>query len=85
MPRKYPPLSYRETVAILTALGFLHKDTRGSHEQWEGTTGGIPRKVTLKVGIDYDDLDIRSHIKQAGVTREAYYGATDRTAKKISK
>jgi predicted RNA binding protein YcfA (HicA-like mRNA interferase family) len=83
-PKKYPPLSYRETVAILKALGFSLKATRGSHEQWEGVRDGIARKVTLKRGVDFDERDIRSHIAQAGVDREAYYGATKRTAEKIS-
>lgn len=83
MPKRFPSLSYRETADILKALGFSVKTQKGSHEQWEGLIDGVRRKVTLKVGIDYDERDIRSHIKQAGVSREEYYGATERTAKKI--
>lgn len=84
MPKQYPPLSYRETIAILEALGFSVKATKGSHEQWEGTITGVARKVTLVKGEDFDERDIRSHIKQAGVNRKAYYNATTRTSKKIN-
>jgi len=83
MPKKYPPLSYAETVAILTALGFSVKATKGSHEQWEGVIDSARHKVTLQKNAEYDERDIRSHIAQAGVSRESYYGATPRTAKKI--
>jgi predicted RNA binding protein YcfA (HicA-like mRNA interferase family) len=83
MPKKFPPLTYRETAAILAALGFAVTNTEGSHEQWEGMTGGARRKVTLKKNAEYDFRDITSHIAQAGVSRKAYYGATKSTAKKI--
>ena len=83
MPKKYPPLSYAETVAILITLGFVVKATKGSHEQWEAVVDGIRRKVTLQRGGEFDQNDIRSHIAQSGVTRERFYGATPRTAKKI--
>jgi len=84
MPKRYPPLSYRDTVTILEAFDFILKATKGSHEQWEGNTRGKHRKVTLQKGAEYDERDIRSHILQAGVSREEYYGASPRTAKKIS-
>lgn len=83
MPSRYPSLSYTESANILKALGFIVKAQKGSHEHWEGIIAGIRRKVTLKINIDYDERDIRSHIKQAGVSREQYYGATERTAKKV--
>jgi len=83
MPKKYPQLSYNESVCILKALGFTLKTTRGSHEQWIGIVGGVARKVTLQKFTTYDDRDIRSHIAQSGVNRKIYYRATKRTAKKI--
>ena len=69
MPKRYPCLSYSESKQILTALGFLVKAQKGSHEHWEATINGVKRKVTLRVNIDYDERDIRSHIAQAGVPR----------------
>jgi predicted RNA binding protein YcfA (HicA-like mRNA interferase family) len=83
MPDKYPPLTYSDTVAILKALGFSYKNQEGSHEHWIRQTPGRKFKVTLQKNQTYGARDIRSHISQSGVTREEYYGACDRTAKKI--
>lgn len=84
MPDKYPRLTYSETVAILKALGFSLKNQKGSHEHWFKETPNKKFKVTLQKNKEYDARDIRSHISQAGVKREEYYGACERTAKKIN-
>lgn len=46
MSRWKRPLDAREVRAILKNLGFEHRSTSGSHEQW--VSSGLPfRKVTL--------------------------------------
>ena len=85
MPKKYPQLTYEEVVAILKARGFIFKDQRGSHEQYEGTYNNIVRKVTVDVhDSPYDDFLIKSMISQSGMSREYFYSATKTTAKKLN-
>ncbi|MFQ6014051.1 MAG: type II toxin-antitoxin system HicA family toxin [Anaerolineae bacterium] len=85
MPRRYPPLSPREVIAILVARSFALTRTRGSHEQYEGLIRGKWRRVTVDVHYsDFDDRLIKSMIRQSGLTREEFYGSTKRTARKIN-
>lgn len=84
--RRYPPLKRREVVDIVTALGFTlarHKGT--SHEQYErAASEGHPRAiVTIDDYDDFDETIIKRLISQSTFTREQFYGATPRTAKKI--
>jgi predicted RNA binding protein YcfA (HicA-like mRNA interferase family) len=81
--KKYPALTYAESASILKARGFYLKKTKGGHEHWEGNVGGVPWKVTHQVGGVYSILDITSHIRQSELSREEYYGAAQKTAKKI--
>lgn len=84
MPRKYPSLTPSEVRAILQARTFVKKGQRGSHEQWAGVWAGNPRVVTVDGHYpEFDDDLIKSMIRQSGMTREQFYGATDRTARKI--
>ena len=85
MPRRYPPLSPSEVRTILRALGFELAHTTGSHEQWDhADLGGRPRRVTVDVAIgQFSPALVQSMIRQSGVTREEFYGATERSARKI--
>lgn len=85
MPKKYPPLSYQEVLAILKIRGFTFKDQEGSHEQYEGVIKGKTRKVTVdRNDSPYDDFIIKSMLQQSGLTRDEFYTATKTTAKKIN-
>lgn len=85
MPRKYPPLTPREIVAILRARGFVQEHTRGSHTYYMGTIQGKRRRVTVDVAYDEFSVDrIKDMIDQSGLTRTEFYGSTKRTAKKIN-
>jgi predicted RNA binding protein YcfA (HicA-like mRNA interferase family) len=86
MPRKYPPLSRREIVEILSARGFALIRTKGSHLQYEGIIKGKRRLVTVDESIDTfsDDL-LKTIIAQSKLTREEFYRSTKATAKKINK
>ncbi len=84
--RRYPPLSPSEVVSILSSLGFEKKRQVGSHAHYERLAGdeGQRTVVTVDMSVDefWEDL-MKSMIRQSGVTREQFYGATKRTAKKI--
>ncbi len=85
--RKYPPLTPSEVVAILTAHVFTKKNEEGTHAQYEHPkTDEHPRSVvTVDMGYrEFDDGIIKSMIRQSNLTREQFYGATKRTAKKAS-
>lgn len=85
MPKKYPPLTYQEVVAILKSRGFKLEDQEGSHEQYEGVVNGQKRKVTVdKNDSPYNDFILKSMISQSGLSREEFYTATKATAKKIN-
>lgn len=89
--RKYPPLTPSEVVAIVGGLGFCFDRREGSHAHYErkatagSGTGPAQRKVvTIDMSIrEFDDFLIKSMIRQSGFTREEFYGATDKTRKKI--
>jgi predicted RNA binding protein YcfA (HicA-like mRNA interferase family) len=83
--RKYPPLKPDEVVAILRALGFEFKCKEGSHEQYERLpVRGHPRRIATVDAhyAEFDDDLMKSMIRQSGHTREEFYGATKRTARK---
>ncbi len=85
MPRKYPPLTPREVIAILQARGFDYDHSRGSHEYYSGVLKGKRRFVTVDKSYKEFDIDrIKDMIDQSGMTREEFYGSTRRTAKKIN-
>jgi len=87
--RGYPPLTPTEVRSILIALGFVALPTRptsGSHVKYECPAGGgHPRRVVTvdtAVSAFWRDL-IKSMIRQSGHSREAFYGATRSTGRKI--
>jgi len=84
MPRRYPPLTPEEVIAILLARGFFLDRTTGSHAQYGGTIREQFCRAT--VDLHYRDLDewmIKRLILQAGLTREEFYGSVRESARKI--
>jgi predicted RNA binding protein YcfA (HicA-like mRNA interferase family) len=89
--RRYPPLTPSEVVAIVTALGFTFDRQVGSHRHYQRAadpdiaTKPKPRSVvTVDTSVQsFDEFLIKSMIRQSNHTREEFYGATDRTARKI--
>jgi len=85
--RKYPPLTPDEVIAILKGLKFAHKRTTGSHEQYECIGNEIyPRSVVTvdTAHAEFDDDLVKSMIRQSNRSREEFYGATKRTARKAA-
>ena len=85
MPKKYPPLTPAEVIAILLARGFVLHHTSGSHAHYRGAIKDV--KCLVTVGVHYKDFDverIKDMIQQANLSREEFYGSTKRTAKKIN-
>jgi len=85
MPKKYPPLTPDEVVRILRARGFDYDHSRGSHEYHKGMIKGVSRMVTVDTHCrEFDARMIRFLLNQSGLTREEFYGSTERTARKIN-
>jgi len=83
---KYPPLKLREILAILRSLGFEEKSSVGSHHKYTRRVKGRQREVTVDHSIDdFDTFLLKSMISQSGFSREEFYCATKRTAKKIGR
>jgi predicted RNA binding protein YcfA (HicA-like mRNA interferase family) len=85
--RKYPPLTPSEVVAILKSLGFRRDRQDGSHEHYECERNGLYPRSVVTVDTAYSEFDeqlIKSMIRQSNRTREVFYGATKRSARKAS-
>jgi predicted RNA binding protein YcfA (HicA-like mRNA interferase family) len=83
--RKYPPLTPSEVVAIVEALGFKLKNTTGDHRQYERSADRVrPRSiVTVDMGEkDFGEFHLPSMIRQSNFSRDEFYGATKRTARR---
>lgn len=82
--RRYPPLTPNEVRDILEAKGFSLDRTRGSHEQWRAIIENQLRVVTVDSHYKtFDQSLLKRMIDQSGLSREAFYFATSKTAKKI--
>lgn len=77
MSSVFPPLTYRDVIKILLALGFSMKPRTGtSHEKWEKTVYGKCYVVTVdKHEQPFDSFLVSSMAKQAGVSKKEFYAA----------
>src|SRR5580704_15576301 len=85
--KKYPPLTPSEVEAILRGLKFEFKRQEGSHRHYERPADGLRPRSVVTVDMtekEFDDFLIKSMIRQSNFTREQFYGATRRTARKAS-
>jgi predicted RNA binding protein YcfA (HicA-like mRNA interferase family) len=85
--RRHPPLTPSEVVAILKNLKFAFKRQEGDHAQWERPADEkrLRAVVTVNMGEkEFDDYIMQSMIRQSKHSREEFYGATKRTARKAS-
>lgn len=75
-------------MEILKALGFVFKRQDGtSHEQYEKAAEGAQGRRIVTVDTaerDFGDFLIKSMIAQSGYSRNDFYGATKRSARKAS-
>jgi predicted RNA binding protein YcfA (HicA-like mRNA interferase family) len=84
--KKYPPLRPSDVVSILKALGFVFKRQDGTaHAHWELLR--CPRGQRRLVSVDmayaeFDDFLMKNMIDQSGFSRDQFYGATKRSARK---
>jgi predicted RNA binding protein YcfA (HicA-like mRNA interferase family) len=85
--RRFPPLTPDEVEAILRARGFEKKRQEGSYAQWERAADG--RRLRSIVTVDVSRAECRedlmkSMIRQSNLTRDQFYSATKRTARKAN-
>jgi predicted RNA binding protein YcfA (HicA-like mRNA interferase family) len=86
MPKKYPPLSDNEVLAILGALRFGYSHSKGGHDFYKATHSNKEWTVTVDTKYSpFDEFLLKSMIAQSGYDRETFYGATKKTRKKIGK
>jgi len=73
--------------AILRALGFKLKGQEGSHRQYERLKDATHPRSVVTVDVaerEFGDYLIKSMIRQSDFSREQFYGATKRTARRAS-
>lgn len=70
---KWKPLTCKEVKAILRNLGFVYRNTEGSHENW--IKDGPPfRKVTVDCPkAPFSPILIGFMVQQSGVTKKQFY------------
>lgn len=77
MSRWKKPLTTKEVKRILKNLGFVYRNTEGSHEQWIKETPF--RKVTVDPPkAPFSHILIGFMASQAGVTVKQFYEALDK-------
>ena len=70
---------------ILTALGLSYSRSAGGHDFYKGVRNGVACTVTVDPKCAPFSVDlIQSMCRQAHSNRREFYGATPRTAAKIS-
>lgn len=85
--RSTPPLTPVEVIAILLSLGFVFKSQEGSHRHFEYSADALYKRSIVTVDMackEFDDYLMKSMIRQSNRTREQFYGATKRSARKAS-
>lgn len=83
MPKKYPTLKPKEVIQCLQALGFVYTKSQGDHNYYEKGNRIVQVDMGEKEGFATPGMQII--INNSGYTREVFYGATKKTAKKIGK
>lgn len=84
MPRKWPSLEHREVKEILRNIGFTYAHSSGGHDFYKGIHKGKSCTVTVDGHVaPFNTSLIKFMANQANCTREEFYGACERTAKKI--
>jgi predicted RNA binding protein YcfA (HicA-like mRNA interferase family) len=82
--KKYPVLKLKEVLAILSQHNFSEIRSEGSHHHYMAIINDQNRVVTVGHGkTEFEAFLIKSMINQSGLSREDFYGATKKIAKKI--
>jgi len=83
LPSQYPSLKPKEICNCLLALGFVYTKYRGDHQYYEKGDSVVQVDTGEKTGFGTPGMKII--ICNSGYSREIFYRATKRTAKKINK
>lgn len=81
MPKKYPSLKPNEIIQCLKALGFIYTKSHGDHDYHEKGNRIVQVDMGEKEGFGTHGMQIIIH--NSKYSREVFYGATKKTAKKI--
>lgn len=81
MPKKYPPLKPNEIIQVLKALGFIYTKSDGDHNFYQ--KGHRIVQVDMGETEGFRTPGMQIIINNSEYSREIFYRATKRTAKKI--
>lgn len=81
MPKTYPSLKPREIIQCLEALGFVHTKDKGDHKFFEKGVHVVQVDMGEKQGFASPGMQII--MANSGYSREIFYRATKKTARKI--
>jgi predicted RNA binding protein YcfA (HicA-like mRNA interferase family) len=69
-------------------MGFTFKRKEGSHEQWYRPADARRKAAIVTLDRAYSEIGdprlIQSMVRQSGFTKDEFYGATKKTARKAS-
>lgn len=72
----FPPLTCKDVKRTLKSLGFTHRNTEGSHENWIREEPKPFRKVTVDCPkAPFSQILIELMARQAGMTKKEFYAA----------
>lgn len=72
----FPPLTCKDVKKTLKSLGFVHRNTEGSHENWVRDEPKPFRKVTVDCPkAPFSQILIELMARQAGMTKKQFYAA----------
>jgi predicted RNA binding protein YcfA (HicA-like mRNA interferase family) len=86
LSNRFPPVTPKEAESIAKALGWIPDPnpprTAGDHKYFRHPDKTLPLQIDQTSG-PLGESYIRMMLKRMNVTREEFYGATRKTAKKI--
>ena len=81
MPKQYPSLKPNEVIQCLETLGFIYIKSKGDHRYYEKGYRLVQVDMGEKQGFATPGMQII--INNSKYSREIFYRATKKTAKKI--
>lgn len=75
MGKKLPLLTPREVRTNLKSLGFIHKRTDGSHEQWERAADGVRLRALVTVDAAHKQFSawlMKMMIRESKLSQEEF-------------
>jgi predicted RNA binding protein YcfA (HicA-like mRNA interferase family) len=85
--RSYPPLTPKDVVDVLLALGFTKRGQVGSHAQYFRPACSKRKAALVTVDTHYKEFSgdlMHTMVRQSNFGPQEFYGATKHTARRAS-